>query len=157
MHHNKLIIGITLTIILALLMIYSSIGHNIFDPDIDYIVENFEEYNNTQVSFSGEIIEINQSNNNMSIKVLEPPYIKLNIHLNNTKQNLKKGDYAQILGILDGKNHVTAEKILRIDRWEHNLIYLRSLPAIPFALYLFFKTWKFNKETYRFERRKKNA
>ena len=157
MHHKNLIIGIILIVTLSLLMIYSSIGHNIYDPDIEYIIENFERYNNTQVSFTGEIIELNYSSNNMSIKTLEPPYLKLIVDLNNTKEGLKTGDYAEILGILDGKNHVTAEKILRIERWKHDLIYIRSLPAIPFALYLFFKTWKFNRETFKFERRKKNA
>ena len=157
MHHRNLITGIILIVIIGLLMIYSSIGHNVYDPDIDYIMENFEKYNNTQVSFTGEIIEINNISNNISIKILEPPYHKIIVNLNNTKENLNKGDYAEILGILNGKNHVTAEKILKIERWKHNLIYLRSLPAIPFALYLFFKTWKFNKETLKFERRKKNA
>ena len=70
---------------------------------------------------------------------------------------MQKGDIVEILGVLDGKNHVTAEKTLVIERWKYDLIIIRSLPAIPFALYLFFRKWRFNKKTFRFERRTKDA
>ena len=68
-----------------------------------------------------------------------------------------KGDAIEITGILDAEKHVTAEKIYILEQWKYNLIYIRSIPAIPFALYLFFTTWRFNKKTLRFERRNNNA
>jgi hypothetical protein len=70
---------------------------------------------------------------------------------------LKKGDVLDIIGILDGQNHVTAQNIWKNEQWKDDLIYVRSLPAIPFALYLFFKTWKFNPKKIRFYRRNKDT
>ena len=70
---------------------------------------------------------------------------------------MQDGDIVEILGILDGKNHVTAQEVLVSEQWKHDLIYIRSIPAIPFALYIFFRRWKFNGETFRFERRVRDA
>ena len=68
---------------------------------------------------------------------------------------LKIGDKIEIFGTINNKNHISAEKVLITPRWKYDLIFIRSLPAIPFALFLFFRTWKFNRSSFRFERRKK--
>lgn len=157
MNHRRLLVGIILVALLSLLMLYSSLEHNRHDPDIQYILENFETYNNTRISFTGEIILVNKSSQELIIQLNEPPYLPIKIELNNTTDSINKGDITEILGILDRKNHVTVEKILISERWKHDLIYIRSLPAIPFTLYLIFRTWKFNRKTLRFERRKTDA
>lgn len=138
-------------------MIYSSVESTNKNIGIRYRLKHFEIYNNTQVSFTGEITAVYKTNHTIEIKLREPPYSTIKVTTNNQGGDPQVGDIVEILGILDDENHVTATRILISERWKHDLIYLRSLPAIPFALYLFFRTWKFNWDTYRFERRKKNA
>ena len=96
-------------------------------------------------------------NNSLNIKITEPPYMVMKINYDYLEDTPNKGDLIEIYGVIKNKNHITAEKILLTPQWKHNLIYLRSIPAIPFALYIFFKKWKFNKNTLQFEKRKKNA
>lgn len=67
------------------------------------------------------------------------------------------GDVVEVYGTLSSGTHMTAEKLLISEQWKDDLIYLRSLPAIPFALYLFFRTYRFNPDTRRFERRQKDG
>ena len=67
---------------------------------------------------------------------------------------MQKDNIIEILGILDGKYHVSAEKLIVIEKWKSDLVIYRSLPAIPFALYLFFRTWQFDFKTFKFKRRK---
>jgi len=152
----RLTIGSFIILSLAALMAFSSFGHEIYDPNIYHILENYEKYENTQVSFSGEVTFVNNPNN-ITVMSSEPPYPKVTLNPNNTELNLIKGDIIEVLGILDKPNHITAIKILKMESWTLNLVYIRSLPAVPFALYLFFKTYTFNRKTIRFERRKPRA
>jgi len=156
MKHKRLILGIFLAIILTLLILYSGLEYNNYDPGIEYIFENFETYNNTKISFSGVIEEVNTTNQQITISIPRAPYL-MEIKTDTIEDTMQKGDIVEILGVLDGKYHVTAEKILVIQQWKYDLIIIRSLPAIPFALYLFFRKWQFNKKTFRFERRNKDA
>ena len=153
MKHKRFILGITLAFLLILLMLYGSLEHDNKDPDIKYMLENFETYNNTKISLTGEIAEINGTSQILTIRLIGPPYILMEIKVDTIEGNPQKGDIIEILGVLDGKEHVTAEKALISERWKYDLIYIRSIPAIPFALYLFFRTWRFNRKTRRFERR----
>lgn len=156
MKHKRLFIGVFLATILALLILYSGLEYNKYDPNMEYIIENFEKFNNTIISFDGTIEKINTANQQIIVSIEQTTY-KINVTTNTITDKMQKGNRVEILGTLDEKYHVTAEKILLIERWKSDLIIIRSLPAIPFALYLFFKTWNFNKKTFRFERRKKNA
>lgn len=159
MKHKRLILGIFLTIILILLMLYSSLEHSKKEFDILYIFENYETYDN-KISFAGEIVDINQTSQILTIHLMEPPYSlkKIKTHNIEFKEYIpKKGDIVEILGTEDEENDVIAEKMLISQRWKHDLIFIRSLPAIPFAFYLFFRTWRFNRKTYRFEMRKQDA
>ena len=64
---KRLVIGFVLVIILFSLFIYSSIGHERYDPDFDYKIENFEKFNNTEVTVGGKIKEINLSKEMITI------------------------------------------------------------------------------------------
>ena len=156
MKHKRLISGIFLVAILASLILYSGLEYNNHDPSIEHILENFETYNNTKISFSGIIEEVNETNQQMKISIPRTPYV-MEIKTDTVKDTMQKGNIVEILGVLDDKYHVNAEKILVIEQWKSDLVIIRSLPAIPFALYLFFRTWQFNKKTFRFERRNKDA
>ena len=81
------------------------------------------------------------------------------IHVNTTEQltGAQPGDTVEVYGTFTGKNQMTADTLLITEQWKNDLIYLRSLPAIPFALYLFFRAYRFNTTTYRFERRQKHG
>jgi hypothetical protein len=67
------------------------------------------------------------------------------------------GDAVEAYGTLTSPTRLTAEKLLIIDGWESKLVVVRSLPAVPFVLYLFFRTWRFNPGSCRFERRRRHA
>ena len=156
MKNKRLISGIFLVAILASLILYSGLEYNNYDPQIEYILENFETYNNTKISFSGVIEEVNTTNQQITISIPQTTYV-MKIKTDTIENTMQKGNLVEILGVLDDKYHVSAEKILVTERWKSDLIIIRSLPAIPFAIYLFFRTWHFNKKTYRFERRNKDA
>ena len=156
MKNKRFIQGIFLTVILTLLILYSGLEYNNHDPSIEHILENFETYNNTKISFSGVIKEVNTTDQQITISIPQTPYV-MKIKTDTIDETMQKGNLVEILGVLDGKYHVNAEKILVIERWKSDLIIIRSLPTIPFALYLFFRTWHFNKKTFRFERRNKDA
>lgn len=158
MKHKRLWLGVLLLVLLALLMIYSSLEYDRKDPKIvKYALENFNEYNNTEISFVAEILEINETSLTLKVRIEEAPYPLMKIKTNNIDNNLQEGAIIEVLGILDGEDHVTAKKIWTHEQWKDVLIYLRSIPAIPFALYLFFRTWRFNRKTCRFERRSRHA
>lgn len=159
MKYKRPIIGLILIVILILLMFYSSLQHDKKEFDILYIFENYET-NDNKVEVSGEILDINFTSNNLTIGLSEPPYSlkKIKIEKIEFKDYIpKKGDIVEILGTYDKDNDIIAEKMIIYERWKHNLIFIRSLPAIPFALYLFFKVYRFNKKTLRFERRSEDA
>jgi len=137
--------------ILLLLIIYTGIEHNKKDPDMEYILKNFEEFNNTEVTFVGKVISV--TNQSMEIKLIGAPYTCLSINVKNV--SAENGDIVEITGILDGREHVTAEKIIVSRGWKYDLIFIRSIPAIPFALYFFLRRWKFNFKKFMFE--EKNA
>lgn len=140
-------------------MIYSSLEYSKKEFDILYLLENYETQDD-KILFTGEIVEINQTSHIQTIHLSEPPYTlkKVNVQNIEFKDYIpKKGDIVEILGTEDDKDNVIAEKMLISERWKHDLIFIRSLPAIPFALFLFFRVWRFNRKTYRFEKRKQDA
>ena len=159
MRHKRKIFGFILLFILILLMIYSSLEYEKRQFDILNIFESGEEQN-PELIFTGEINEIDHTEKIITIQLSSPPYSLKKIKIKNLESLdyiPKKGDIAEILVKKSEDNNLTAVKMLIFERWKHDLIYLRSLPAIPFALFLFFRTYQFNKKTYRFERRKHSA
>jgi hypothetical protein len=144
-------------------MVYAYQNSENNDPQIIKYKQIFQDpytYNNTKISFEAEVLSVDQINHTIRVFIQEKPYTypPVEINLGNLAiQNLQKGDLVDIIAILHGKNHMTATNLWINEPWKDYLIYLRSLPAIPIVLYLFFRTWKFNSQTWRFERRKKNA
>ena len=165
MKYKRFIVGLFFILLLVLLMFYYNLEYDKNDPKIkkyNHIFENFDEYNNTEISFYVQVKKINETHQKITASIQEYPYsyplIEINTHnIDFSINTLKKGDLIEVTGILNGKNNVTAEKIFTQEQWKNDLIYLRSLPAIPFALYVFLRTWRFNRKIFRFERRKKDA
>jgi hypothetical protein len=157
MKHKKLILGCILFLLLISLMLYYSLGHNNHDPDTQYIVDHWEEFTTNKVVLDATVKTVDHANNTLSIAI--SPYPQGIIHVNTTEPltNAKPGDLVEMYGTFTGRNQMVADKLLITEQWKNNLIYLRSLPAIPFALYLFFRTYRFNRDAYRFERRQKHG
>jgi hypothetical protein len=157
MKHKRLILGIILIFMLFSLMLYYNLEHNNHDPETQYILNHFEQFNTTKVCLSGQVKNVDKTNNTILIQVNQTPQ---GIILASTTESLnttQPGDIVEVYGVLTSRNSITAEKLLIYQRWKYDLIYIRSLPAIPFVLYLFFRTYSFNLDTFRFERRKKHA
>ena len=94
MKNKRLVSGIFLAAILALLILYSGIEYNHYDPDIEYILENFETYNNTKISFSGLIEEVNTTNQQITISIPRTPYI-IEVKTDTIKDTMQ--NYRQII------------------------------------------------------------
>ncbi|UCF50420.1 MAG: hypothetical protein JSU91_02760 [Thermoplasmatales archaeon] len=159
MKQKRKILAIILISSIVLLMIYHSLENSKKEFDIFYIFENSKSPDNRTL-ITGEIIEINYTTKIIIVRSSDPPYSLKKIKIQNIKfidYIPKKGDITEILGVENEEKNITAEKMLVFERWKHDLIYIRSIPAIPIALYLFFRTWHFNKKTYRFERGKQDA
>ena len=154
MNHQRLLLGIILFLLLISLMLYYSLEHNNYDPDQRYILENFEAFNGTNVIIGGVVRTVDRTNNTIQIELSHPPN---HLILLSTIENISTthpGDIVEVYGTLTSRNHIEAEKLLITERWKDDLVYLRSLPAVPFALFLFFRTYRFNTDTRRFERRR---
>lgn len=150
---QRKLIAVSALIILLFLMLYSFAEHNKKDPYMEYILNNYDKYIGKKVHFGGVVKEVNDTI--LKIKLLEPPYDFIDVEVENV--TAEKGDVVEILGVLKEKNRVIAEKVIVSKSWKNTLIFIRSLPAIPFALYFFFKQWKFNLKNLKFEEREENA
>ena len=137
--------------ILLLLMTYSYIEHDEKDPDMAYIIKNFEKFEGKKVDFAGRFVSCNDSV--AKLKLMEPPYCIVNVTGKILNVSLHKGDVVEVLGIMQEPHKIKAEKIYVIKSFEYSLIFIRSLPAIPFVAYLFFRKWKFNFKKFVFEER----
>lgn len=146
-------IAVSALIFLLFLMLYSFAEHDKKDPDMEYILNNYDKYIDKKVHFGGVVKEANGTL--LKIKLLEPTYDFIDVEVENV--TAEKGDVVEILGVLKEKNRVIAEKVIVSKSWKNALIFIRSLPAIPFALYFFFKKWKFNLKNFKFEERGENA
>ena len=163
MKHIRIILGLFTLILLMTSMVYAYQNYEKNDPQIKkytQIFEHPEHYNNTKISFKAEILAIDTTNQTLRVFIQEKPYTYPQVHLNTGNlniQNLQKGDLIDVIVIFHGTDNITVTNLWLNEPWKENLIYLRSLPAIPFVLYLFLRTWRLNTTTWRFERRKKDA
>jgi hypothetical protein len=138
-------------------MLYYSLDYNHHDPDTQYIFDHFEQFNGTKVMFTDEVKNVDKTNNTISIQIGSSPKSIILINTTENVTTIQQGDIVEVYGVLTSRNTMTAEKLFISERWKSDLIYIRSLPAIPFAVYLFFSTWRFNPSTRRFEQRQKHA
>jgi hypothetical protein len=163
MKYKRLILGSIVLILLISSMIYSLQAYDINDQQIkkcQLLFQNPDQYINSQISFCASIYKVDTINKTLRVAIEEEPYNYPVIVIktgNLDIPNLKKGDLIDVIGILDGKNNMTATTLWLNTPQNTYLIYLISLPAIPLVGYLFFKTQKFDTTTWRFKRRKKNG
>lgn len=157
MKHKRFILGIALFFLLFIIMLYYSLDHNNHDPDARFILDNYEEFITTKVYFDGVITNVDIKNNTLWVQVTWSAEDIIVVSTTESLNSTQQGDVVEVYGTLTSRNHMTAEKLLITQRWKYDLIYVRSLPAIPFVLYLFFRTWRLNPDTHRFERRKNHA
>ena len=157
MKHTRLILGIILILLLFALMSYYSLDHNNHDPDPKYIIDHYKQFNTTKVTLTGDVKNVDRTNHTLLIQLSSSPGDILLVSTTEPLNSTQPGDVVEVYGTLSSGTHITAETVLISERWKNNLIYVRSLPAIPFALYLFFSTWRFNRSTRRFERRQKHT
>lgn len=158
MKKKPFFILILLISILVFLLLYSHAEFNNNDyPDSNYLFENYETFINTEIVFKAKVKTIDAANQTITANIEDPPYTVVEIHTTNIQTPLQKKDIIFIIGVMNGDKSVTAEKIFIQDPWNDYSIALCSVPAIPFVLYLFFRTWRFNRKTWLFERRHKNA
>lgn len=163
MIHQRIILGLIALIILIISMIYSYGNYESNAPTLQKYGQFFEHpasLNNTEISFRAEILAYNRTNHTLRVFIQEQPYTYPQVYINIRSlppQNLTRGDLIDVIGIIHGNKYITATRLWLDEPWKEDLIYLRSLPAIPFVLYLFLRTWTFNRTTYRFERRQKHA
>ena len=147
---------LTLTFLLSSIVIYYNLERENIEPNIVDMIKNYNNYKNSSILVSGEILKINISEKIMIIRPGNSPNSEIEIDFDKINIKAEKGDIAEIYGIYDGKYHITAKKINISPRWKYDLIYIRSIPAIPFVIYLFFRKWRFNFKKLIFERREKN-
>jgi hypothetical protein len=138
-------------------MQYYSVDHNNHDPDDEYILDHFEQFNGTKVTMGGVVQHVDKANHTLLIELSQPPKYLILISTTENISTIQPGDVVEMYGTLTSRTQITAEKLLIFEQWKDNLIYLRSLPAIPFVLYLFFRAYRFNTTTYRFKRRQKHG
>jgi hypothetical protein len=132
--------------------VYSRLEYDNHNYGLKYILQHFDTFNNTKISFDGFVTEVNVTNHLIYLETAVQPWF-IEVKIPGNQKLPQKGDFVEIYGTLNTRDYVTAEKIFINTPWQKDMIYLRSLPAIPFAFFLFYKTWKFSRKKIRFERR----
>ena len=143
-------------LVLTLLYSYVEFTENDY-PNSGFFFENYQRFNNTEITFRAKIKEINLTNHIIKVIISDPPYTRVEIKTRSVEPQLQKDDVIFVVGILKGEKKVDAEKILIKDAWADSIIFISSIPAIPFVIYLFFRSWRFNRKTFMFEWRRKDA
>jgi hypothetical protein len=114
----------------------------------------------TEISFVARIIAVNQLNHSLRVLIQAEPFNYPSIEIDTGTiniQNFKNGDFIDVIGIYQGNNHITATELWLNELWKIDFVYVRSVLAVPFVLFLFFRTWKFDGTIWRFKRRNKHA
>jgi len=155
MKHTRLILGSLLILLLFTLMLYYSIDRHNHEPSTYYILSHYEEFTTTNVQLNGVVHNVDSTNNTLLVRV--DVSFKDGILVSTTEplQTVHPGDQIELYGHFTSRNHLTAEKLLIYEQWNYTLIFIRSLLGVPFVMYLFFRSYRFNPDTWRFERRQK--
>lgn len=145
-----------LIIIILLICIISSCTYFHFwgeanYPSIEYITEHPTEFENKTIIVSGDIIEITKTTsaekNNSIIWILtiESNNINLKIIAKDALLNIapKKGDSLKCKGIYRGNNTIEALELHISDQILVNLIFIRSIVAVPIIIIIFVLSWQF--------------
>lgn len=155
---KKSIFTVFLLTLLILMLLYSYVAFTQYDySNSNYLFENPQRFNNSEITFRAKIIEMDPTNQTILVAVEEYPHTVVEIKTLTGDFQFQKDDVIFVIGILKGEKTVSAEKILVKGPGADILIYILSIPAIPFVLYLFFRTWRFDRKTLTFEWRRKDA
>ena len=155
---KKIFLVIPLVALLVLVLLYSHVEFAQNDyPNGTYLFEHSEQFQDAEICFRAIIYEINRSNQTILASLIDYPHSSVMILAQSVDPHLKEGDTIFVIGILTGKRTASANKILVKGLQDDDIIFISSIPAIPFVLYLFFRTWRFNIKTLSFERRQRHA
>jgi len=158
MQKRKVVLVILLLVILIFLLFYSYLEFNKNDyPDSGYLFAHYQTFNNTEITFPARIRDIDTANQTLTANIGDPPYTLIEINISTIKNTLHRGDSIFVIGILTGNRTVSAERIFVRDPGLDYFIFISSIPAIPYVLFLFFRTWCFDRKSFTFIQRKKNA
>jgi hypothetical protein len=158
MNQKRLVCGLILLILLLSLMIYYHVDvYNHYPDDDRYILENYEKYIGRKVALTGEVTAIDIKNRTLLVQIAQSPEDIIQASTTESLHTLQPGDSVTLYGFLTNRTHMTSEIVLKNEDWNITLLYLRSLPAIPFALFLFFRTYRFSLKKFCFERRDHHA
>ena len=152
MKQKRLIIAAVILGVLGLLCFYSGLEYDNHHYSLKYVLQHFDSFNNTKIYFDGDVFRVDERNHTIILQTAVEPWF-IWVKIPESQKLPQKKDFVEIYGTLKTKDYLTAEKIFITPSWQMNLIYLRSLPAIPFAFYLFYRTWIFNRKKIRFEER----
>ena len=162
MRRTRLILGLV-AVVLLLFMVYSFLEYDAHNPQIKEYEQFFETptlFNNTELSFSAEVLAVDSMNHTMQVSLQVKPYASPPVALSAGDFDvhvLKKGDRIDGSGVFHGDGSITATRLWVIGPWETAMVYVRSLLAVPFVVFLFFRTWEWKSSVWRFERRKRHA
>ncbi len=158
MNKKKSFLIVFLLAFLVFLLLYSYVDFTQYDySNSNYLFENHQRFNDTEITFRARIVEIYPTNQIILAAVDEYPHTVVEIITSTGDFHFQNDDVIFVIGVLKGEKTVFAEKILVKGPWDDTLIYMLSIPAIPFVLYLFFRTWRFDWKSFTFTWRRKDA
>jgi|TARA_B100000959_G_C14911153_1_gene595165 hypothetical protein len=142
---NRFLIGVFFFLILIMFGIYNSLEydkHRKYPPLSDAISEPSAYADKKMVIMGYEVKDV-QDNSfiveiaNQQVTIVNAPTVNV-------------GDRVEVLGTLKPDYQFLAEKTIVSTKWNHYLIYIRSIIAIPLVLFLFFRKWRFDFNYLRF-------
>ncbi|MCK5560453.1 MAG: hypothetical protein KAJ51_07650 [Thermoplasmata archaeon] len=119
-------------------------------PSIEYITEHPTEFENKTIIVSGDVIEITKTTSNLKnssmiwILTIESNNINLKIIAKDALLNIdpKIGDSLKCKGIYRGNNTIEALELHISDQTLVNLIFIRSIIAVPILIVIFVLSWQ---------------
>lgn len=157
MKHMRLLLGSILLFFLLSLMLYYSLNYKTLGSDLPYIPNFNKEFIPIKVRIEGVVTTVDSINHTLTVAIDPPLNTPIQVSTTDDLSTAHPGDMIEVYGLLTNRTQITAETLFITNQWNNTLIYLRSLPAIPFALYVFFRVYHFNTTTYRFERRNQHG
>jgi hypothetical protein len=162
MRYQRLLLGCIITGLLLSLMVYSFQEYGQNDPQIKKYNQIFgspEQFDNTTLSFSAEVLSVDSTNRTITALIRAGAYTFPPVEIIGVSDvsMLQKGDEIDVIGVFHDTNQVTITEMWVHHSWELTMLYLRSLLALPFVFYLFFRTWRWDAADWRFVRRKNDV
>jgi hypothetical protein len=163
MVRRRVLVGILILVVLLMLMVYSFQEYYSHDPQLKKYRQLFEDpmvLNNTVLSFPAVVESVDLVNQTIFAVLKTDPVVFPPVEISLgalPSQHLSAGDRIDVIGVVQGKAWITASELRVIEPWQTTVVYLRSLFAVPFVLYLLVMTWVWNPSTWCFDRRDTDA